>query len=254
MPLLVSRQDIRERVIREAHRQADTGTVSAPDLNRTINDERRSWAWLVARHDRTAIGKGFRTLSVTDESSTVDVPSEFAALYGMRRSDCTHHAGPQRVLPNVALQAGWLDDDATHQPSLPGAYWLEGPSQAFDVGLGELVTTPQRIRLFPPLPAGGSVTIVYLVQPPEFGNPEDVGAGADLEVIDLISPPNYDAVVAMVRAKAAARGDGAEEQRAIAARQLAVQQTVDDRGREDRHGVISADQFGGNRHGWPGYG
>lgn len=259
MGFQVTRQDIRARVLREAHRRTDSATVAAESINAFIQDGYGEWYYQIGADGRAALGRAHRSIAIDNDRSTIDLPGEFLALEGWSRLDSGGRRDalpPQLVRQEVALQSGWLDD-AAGTPCYPETrthYYLEGPGQEFDEGLQQLVTFGLRLRAFPPFKAGQTVTIVYRTQPLYLGDPAVLDVGVDLAPIELLAPPNYQALVGIVRVRSAARGDVSEVQRATAALATAARATVAAIAREDRSGVIGADQYIDGTRGVVGYG
>lgn len=248
MGFQVARQGIRRRIIRDAHRQGDSGTVSFATLNEHIQDAYNEWYWLVANDDRASLGRAFRSLDTTPDSPVVDLPSEFQGLTGWRSLDASGQVNtlpPKLVRLETALHAGWLGDGA-QVPDFPDKryrYLLEGPGQEYAPASESLVNFGLRLRRFPSFRAGETVTITYRTQAPYLGDPSEVDTGADLTPIELLAPPNLRALAALVRVRASARGDANEIQRALTELAQAVAQTVAAMAREDRSGTLTTDDY-----------
>jgi hypothetical protein len=244
----VSRQGIRLRVLRDSHRQSDTGSVSLVTLNRHIQDVYSEWWWLVGNDDRSALGKSHRSLTFAADSSFLALPVEFQSLTGWRRLNVSGRVctlPPMLIRQETALHAGWLDDGAD-PPVFSDArdrYYIEGPAAEFDQGLGQLVPYGLRLRAFPPFLEGETLTLTYKVQPLDLGDPEVIDTGVDLVPIELLAPPNLRNIVAAVRVRSAGRGDADEVQRSMQELRVGVAETIEALHREDRSGIMGADLF-----------
>lgn len=243
MAFYTTYSDVLLRADIESHRGGETGPLSRTDRRRVVQDRWRTLHFQFGQAYGDGYGMGFEVVTQGTTGQLVPLPPNFLRLVFFERSDRRDEGNrrgrlPQRTTHEEALRHGWLRRGV--DPGGLGRYLIEGPGEEWDVGLGQYVVYPQRLRLFPELAAGQTIDLGYRIQAPTFGDPTD--DNDDVVQVDVIAEPAFAWLANELRIVMASREEAQELARARVRAQEVAEMVRDLHGLQD-DGVIDVRAF-----------
>lgn len=242
-----SRQYLRERAQREAHRIGELGDWKDSQWNEAVQIA-YDQLWEAITHADEGFGVTTQEFTIGSETPVLNLPDNFLDIRSIERGVTSNRRRlPEWTTPRAIAAKNLRGDN--NQRNTDQYYMIEGPGVDYDPNTDTYIEYTQRLRFFPNLEENEVVRLAFVTQPYQFPS----GDGGEAETVDVISVAFENVVIMRTILVASRREDIKEFERAAAMEARAISEFLENKRRRNRLGSRTLDSYRRRSVGWIGY-